>query len=216
MQRQSLSLLVSAAILAVVGCETEGPIDPTANDPTVNLNAAPMLVSEAPLFDFFETGSGISGTATLTRSKDGLWLDIAAENLVAGHAHSIWWVIFDNPHGCKDDGCGLDDLNRRSAQPTLVNGDGFVAAAGVDNFRTHLDRHDVGGRQVRLGDPSGVDNPYQAIVHAIVRSHGAAETDPADLAVQISTLNDFCNLPGDVCMNVGVAVFPEAPPPGKP
>lgn len=182
----------------------------------MHLNAAPTLVSEAPFTDFFGTGSGVAGTATLTRSIDGLSLAIAAENLVTGHAHSVWWAIFDNPEGCKDDGCGVDDLQRRSAQPTLVNGDGFVAAAGVDNFQTHLDRHDVGGREVVLGDPSGVDNPYRAVVHVIIRSHGVAEADPADLAVQTSTFGGFCNLPGVVCANVGVAVLPDPPPPGKP
>lgn len=125
-------------------------------------------------------------------------------------------MIFDNPAGCKDDGCGLDDLDRRSAQVTLVNGDGFVAGAGTTNFQTHLDRHDVGGRQLLLGDASGVDNPYRAEVHVIVRSHGEAETDPADLAVPTSTVGGVCNLPVVGCLDVGVAVFPPAPAPGKP
>lgn len=37
-----------------------------------------------------------------------------------------------------------------------MNGDGFVADAGVTNFQTHPDRHDIGGRQLLVGDPSGV------------------------------------------------------------
>lgn len=67
-----------------------------------------------------------------------------------------------------------------------------------------------------FGTGSGVDNPYRAVVHVIIRSHGVAEADPADLAVQTSTFGGFCNLPGVVCANVGVAVLPDPPPPGKP
>lgn len=221
MHRQHLSLLVAAAILTLTGCETQDPIAPRdGTAPLLGMSHAPVVVSTADIVDEFGTGSGVSGQATLTRSVDGLWLDIAAEGLVAGHAHTIWWVIFDNPQGCKVDGCGLDDLGRRSAQVTLVNGLGFVASAGVTNFATHLDRHDVGDRQVLLGDPAGVDNPYQAEVHAIVRSHGEAETDPDNLALQTSTVGGFCNLPPDEsdggCLDVGVVVFPTAPRPGKP
>lgn len=215
MDRKHTSLLAAAAILAVAACETQDPVAPAPS-----LNAAPMVVSTAPIFDAFGTGSDISGEATLTRSKDGLWLAIAAEGLVEGHAYTLWWVIFDNPAGCKDGGCGLDDLDRTSARVTLVNGDGFVAGGGVDEFQTHLDRHDVGGREVLLGDPSGVDNPYKAEVHVVVRSHGEGEANPADLAVQTSTFGGFCNLPvpptEDGCLDVGAAVFPAAPRPGKP
>lgn len=50
----------------------------------------------------------------------------------------------------------------------------------------------------------------------IVRSHGRAETDPADLAVPTSTVGGVCNLPVVGCLDVGVAVFPPAPAPGKP
>lgn len=222
MQRARFSIAALAAVVSVAGCQTEGPTAPgDVTAPVAAANSAPALVSSAGIFDEFQTGSGISGDATLTRSKDGLWLTIDAENLVAGHAHTVWWVIFDNPRGCSDDdgdeGCGLGDLGRRSAQVTLVNGNGFVAdGAGTSaGFETHLARHDVGGRQLLLGDPSGVDNPLLAEVHVIILSHGEAEEDPADLALQTSTVDGFCNLPGG-CLDVGVVVFPLAPPPGKP
>lgn len=58
------SVLAAAAILAVAGCETQDPIGPGPS-----LNAAPTVVSSAALFDEFGTGSGISGTATLTARR---------------------------------------------------------------------------------------------------------------------------------------------------
>lgn len=49
----------------------------------------------------------------------------------------------------------------------------------------------------------------------IVRSHGPAETDAANLALQTSTVGRFCNLPAVGCLDVGVVVFPDAPAPGQ-
>ncbi|MGH7557500.1 MAG: hypothetical protein ACREMD_06935 [Gemmatimonadota bacterium] len=72
------------------------------------------------------------------------------------------------------------------------------------------------GKQVWVGDPSGVDNTYRAEVHLVLRDHGVAETDPADLAVQTSTFADFCNLPDPPvvggCKNVAAAVFDRPDP----
>ncbi|MGH7563221.1 MAG: hypothetical protein ACREK5_02205, partial [Gemmatimonadota bacterium] len=71
------------------------------------------------------------------------------------------------------------------------------------------------GSQVWVGDASGVDNPYGADVHLVLRDHGVAATDPVDLARQTSTFEGLCNLPG--CQNVTAAIFspPDAPGQGS-
>ncbi len=107
------------------------------------------------------------------------------------------------------DGCGADDLNRPSAQATLSNVGGFVADASGD-FEVHLARHDASRQTLRGVGRSGIDNPYQAEIHFIIRTHGTAQTDPNNLAEQMNTLNGFCS---PTCLSLGLSVFL---PPGAP
>jgi hypothetical protein len=202
------------AVAQLMACEGMDPVAPSDQGSAVNPAAAPVIVTVAPIFEFPPgSGSGVSGEATLTRTSEGLWLDQDLAGLIPGNAYTVWWVIFDNPQGCDAD-CDPSDLSRRQAQPSLVNGGGFVAGGTTQFYSSHLARHDVEGRQVQLGDPSGVDNTYGAQVHVVLRSHGTAVMDPADQAEQTSTFNGFCN---PVCANVSAAVFltPEAPGQGS-
>lgn len=199
------------AVVHVVACEGMDPVGPSLdNDGAISPAQAPVIVTVAAIGEFPGSGSGISGEATLTRTKDGLSVDQDAEGLTVGNAYSVWWGIFDNPRGC-DGACDPSDLSRRQAQPTLVNGGGFVAAGTSISYQSELARHDVEGRQVQVGDPSGVDNTYGAEVHLVLRSHGLAETDPADLAIQTSTFNEFCS----PCANVSSVVFAPPHAPGQ-
>ena len=213
--------LLSGMIVAVthlVACEGMDPVAPLSNDDggVVRPAQAPVIVSVAAIGEFPPgSGSGISGVATLTRTNEGLTVDQDFSGLTTGNAYSIWWVIFDNPQGC-DGGCDASDLGRRPAQGSLVNGGGFEAEGSSASYVSDLARHDVEGKQVWVGDPSGVDNPYRAEVHLVLRNHGDAEEDPSDLAVQTSTFSNFCNLPGPAgCLNVGAAVFSRPDSPGQ-
>lgn len=213
-----LGLIMTAVNL--VACEDSVPVAPPSNEGiAVEPNAAPVIVTTTAIGPFPGSGSAISGEATLTRSKNGVRVDQDIEGLTPSDAYSVWWVIFDNPQGC-DGNCDASDLSRRQAQGSLVNGGGFVADGTTRSYSSHLTRHDVEGKQVQLGDPSGVDNPYRAEIHLVLRAHGPAEMNPANLAVQTSTFNGFCNLPPDppgVCQNVSAAVFtaPDAPGQGS-
>jgi hypothetical protein len=211
-----LAMIVGAVIL--VGCEGMDPVSSELNEEGNPLGpaAAPVIETELPL-----SGAGFSGSVTLTRSSQGLAADIEiTAGLTSGYAYSVWWAIFDNPQGCDANGCDAFDLrNIRQAQGSLVNGGGFVAGGGPVFHQTELTRHDVEGKSVEAGDPSGVDNTYGAEVHLVVRSHGEAETDPADLMVQTGTFGVFCNLPDPPvvggCQNVAASMFTSPAAPGQ-
>lgn len=213
MRDKALLLGMLAAVIIFPACEGMDPVAPLDQGGAVDAAAAPVIVTVAAIGEVPGSGSGISGEAVFTRTKDGLSVDQDVEGLIAGHAYTVWLAIFDNPLGC-DGACDATDLGIRQAQATLVNAGGFVAAGATQFYSSELARHHVGGRQVWVGDPSGVDNPYGAEVHVVLRSHGPAVMDPADLAVQTSTFNGFCN---PVCANVSVAVFapPDAPGQGS-
>lgn len=212
--RSKLLVFGMIAAAALAACEDMDPVAPSAieDGSAVSPAGAPVIVTEVTIGEFPMSGSGISGQATLTRTKDGLSVDQSFTGLTAGNAYTIWWAIFDNPQGC-DGSCDASDLSRRQAQGSLVNGGGFVASSSAAFYSSQLARHDVQGKQVVVGDASGVDNVYGAEVHLVLRDHGVAETDPDDLARQTSTFQDFCNLPG--CQNVTAAVFSPPHAPGQ-
>jgi hypothetical protein len=227
MENKLLPLAVLAATVQLAGCNATDSVAPGLNEnrkpaapAPLASSAAPVIVTVASIGPFPGSGSGISGDATLTRSKDGLSVDQDVQGLTPGYTYSVWWVIFDNPQGCVAATCAPSDLGIREAQGSLVNGGGFVAEGTAQSYSSHLTRHDVEGRQVQMGDPSGIDNTYRAQVHLVLRSHGVAEANAVDRALQTSTFNGFCNLPPDppgVCQNVSAAVFisPDAPGQGS-
>lgn len=212
MRRNLWPLVLGACFL--VGCEGPDPAGPSSHESSSLASAAaPTVVTDLPIDAL--GGSAVSGSASLTRSSQGLRIDLEVEGLTEGYAYSIWWAIFDNPQGCDANGCDSFDLrNIRQAQGSLVNGGGFVGTTGAVFHQSLLSRHDPEGKSVEAGDPSGVDNPYKAEVHVIIRSHGPAESDPADLAMQTGTFGVFCNLPvTGGCQNIGATLFmrPQAP-----
>lgn len=208
-----LSLIVLGLPLAACDGSSVTAAAPAASDtPTLSANAGGAAVTQnvnigpAPNF----VGS-FSGTATLVRNARGLWLSGQSDDFVEGHAYTIWSAIFENPGACVD-GCNAPDLDLPQAQATQSNFGGFVANAD-GTFEVHLTRHDDSRETLRGAGRSGIDNPYQAEIHFQFRSHGPAETDPALLAAQISTLGQSCNLPG--CQNQGLAVFLSPGAPGQ-
>lgn len=213
-----------AMALSFTACDVTKSVAPRPEDRQpasvvpLAASAAPVIVATAPIGPFPGSGSGISGVATLTRSQNGLFVHQEVAGLTPGHAYSVWWVIFDNPQGCAASTCVPSDLGVRAAQGSLVNGGGFVAEGTTQAYSSHLARHDVEGKQVQMGDPSGVDNTYRSQVHLVLRAHGVAEASAENQAIQTSTFNGFCNLPPDppgVCQNVSAAVFTAADAPGQ-
>lgn len=200
----------SAVLCAVAlgACSEESPFsaDERATSPLAPARGAVVTQTE-PITEIFPGSPIDEGTATLTRDAAGIWLAGNSPDLVDGDAYTVWGVIFDNPSGCVG-GCGGDDLNRPSAQATVSNVGGFVADASGD-FEIHLARHDA-SRQTLVGvGRSGINNPYQAEIHFIFRTHGTAETDPDNLAAQTSLVGAFCN----PCQDQGLSIFL---PPGAP
>lgn len=204
-----LLALVGAALL-LPACSQESLTSAAGERATtsVGLGSGAAVTQTASIVEDFPGSPINEGTATLIRTAQGIWLSGNSPDLVAGNAYTVWGAIFDNPSGCVD-GCGPDDLTRQSAQARLSNVGGFVADATGD-FEVHLARHDESRQTLAGAGRSGIDNPYRAEIHFIIRTHGTAETNPSNLAAQTSLLNAFCN---PTCQSQGLSVFL---PPGAP
>jgi glucose/arabinose dehydrogenase len=111
------------------------------------------------------------GTSTLTRTDSGIAFSLQTSGLQAGHAVTIWWMVF-NPDG---------SVSVQYAAGHVIDD------SGVAEFGGHLSVGDTDG--VINGGP-GLLDALGANVVLVVRDHGP--TDPGRVNEQIHTFG-VCN-----------------------
>jgi hypothetical protein len=114
----------------------------------------------------------VVGTSTLTRASSGISFSLSTSGLAAGHAVTIWWMVF-NP----DDG----SVSVQYAAGHVID------EAGTAEFGGSLQEGNTDG--VINGGP-GLLNAQRANVILVVRDHGLA--DPSRVEEQIHTFG-ACN-----------------------
>jgi hypothetical protein len=153
------------------------------------------------------------GWARLHRSGNGARLSLKTTRLGPGSAYSVWWVIFNNPEACGDDGCDGGDFPNPEVEASVMNATGrvadengnalFAAFLPAGLMHTNPDRGNV--RQV-FGP--GLQNVAGAEIHIVVKCHGEASGNPE----QLSTVDADCvaddGMGGAVCFDAQAAVFP--------
>ena len=139
-----------------------------------------------------------------------------------GHAHSLWYVIFNSPENCSDGACGDDDIfidpSDRSAgfnapqiaatRASAVWGSaGAVAnragrlkldgALGVGEVPDGPGQVMIGraedGALAPLGVVTGLEDPRGAVIIVVLQDHGAAHADPELLERQLTSFQGACN-----------------------
>ena len=157
------------------------------------------------------------GAAFLVRSKNGLEARVMLADLVAGHAHTIWWIIFNEPSACSTHPCtpGPDFGPGRAA---LFFGTGVIAAAGGEGgvvnaaFNTKAGGPPKGAVVIPDAPESGlkVGNGFRAEVHLLVLDHGVPTAEfpnvPGSWAFEMSH-----PLPPGVADVRGALFMPTAP-----
>lgn len=164
-----------------------------------------------------DTEAPIEGTsAVLRRHADRLSATITSRELVAGHVHTIWFVIFNTPEFCTANPsgpmrCGAQDVfNPLTKTSHMWGGSSTARADGTLSARASVE---VSDRAVFPWEPGLID-PSKAEVVIALRSHGA----PNGAADQTTTMNGGCiqaaMLPGtgsigpNSCENKQAAAFP--------
>lgn len=160
------------------------------------------------MFDFAD-GSSVPGHSNLTRTENGedVFVLVEAEGLVPGDAHTLWFVVFNQPQNCSDT-CGEDDIFLESGE---LNAAGVQAAEiGIGNATGNIAKADgtieLGGHLEREGGdaghqilfPAGLDGDSlltvdgnDAEVHVILQSHGNARGGKK-LLEQLSMVDANC------------------------
>lgn len=143
---------------------------------------------------WFADGTPAGGKSHLTRTDTMILITLEAAELVAGDAHTLWWIVFNNPGACSAPGCGEDDIfdlvngglngdGVLTAEIAVGNASGNVAKSdGTLEFGARMmSGGDNAGHQVLftpallMGDPAGpllTADPHDAEVHVIVQTHG--------------------------------------------
>lgn len=137
------------------------------------------------------------GTSDLVRSIDGVSMNIETTDLPVG-AYTVWWVIFNNPGGCSDGACGINDTGRSKDGPNVAEGSVLWATGGIvgpdrmGHFSSSLGLGEDAAPGPLLRGPA-LTNPMGAEIHIVMRYHGPTMWgDPMALAGQIYTLQGSC------------------------
>jgi hypothetical protein len=159
----------------------------------------------------------VVGHAKLVRSSNGPMIEIKTTELGEDVAYTVWWIIFNNPEECDDDGCNASDFGNPKVEASVVYATGRMTDAeweGKGTFRAflpvglnRLNRTAAGRERQRFG-PS-LQNPWKAEIHFIIRCHGPINDDDtaADILEKISTVNGGC--PGGIgCFDAQAGAFP--------
>jgi hypothetical protein len=136
--------------------------------------------------------SAIPGSsAQLVINDQGATIQVKTSGLPAGHAVTLWRVVFNYPEYCSDGVCGPDDAfpppGNIAAGASVTFGAGHVIGNnGRASFGTHL----------AVGEDAtpwsvGLLNPRTAEIHFVLRDHGPAI--PGMVNEQISTPGAACN-----------------------
>ena len=161
--------------------------------------AAPASISDGVLHLEFPDGSisdePVDGSsATLVRTDTGVTMTIHTSGLDPGAAHTVWWVIYNNPEHCATHPCTLADLGNADVQGTILNATGHVIGNnGLGNFAAYLAEGDTSGLSLPIafpGDAVGLVDARKAQIFLGVRSHG--QPIPGQVKEQTSMFNGGC------------------------
>ena len=140
--------------------------------------------SETTDIYYFQSGLIADGSSKLTRNANGVTVNFKADNLdpsIAGHAVTMWWVIWDD-YPC----CFID---AGYANGKVIGNNGKV------NISAHLNEGDLEG----FFYGNGLQDAENNEIHLIVRSHNTKDSEymPAQI-------NSFCG----GCWNADCAAGP--------
>ncbi|MGQ0641228.1 MAG: hypothetical protein ACT4P6_10740 [Gemmatimonadaceae bacterium] len=165
--------IAAAAFLAITACENPAPDAIAGTQSLVTLadyrdaqqTTAPVMThpSQGPV-------TQVPGAqAVLTSNDNGIRIWLRTQNLAAGNAHTLWWIVINEPQNCLTRPCSaMDVLTRASA----VKGDiGYATGRfteGAATFAALLEN----GPLTRAWFGHGLTNPRGAEVHVVLHDHG--------------------------------------------
>jgi hypothetical protein len=177
--RSRFAFLITAIALAAVAPAAAGGSE---------IGTSPVF-SIGPGHTFIDFVPGAS--STLVRTSNGISVSLQTSELPAGHAVTVWALIFDNPSACGVGGCDetRGDLGVPAVQGSLQRVAGHVVGT-ESSFAGHLGI----GEATQTAFGPGLLNPYGAQINLIVREHGVAASGELLLQQFHDPSPRFCNV----------------------
>ncbi len=153
--------------------------------------AATQSTSPVMTFD-----GAVVGSSTLNRTGSGISVSLHTTGLPAGHAVTVWWMVFNHPEACITGTtggsfrCGMADMDNPAAGLSVLYAAGHVIdGSGAADFGGSLAEGDADG--AIMG--AGLDDAAAADVHLVVRDHGPADPGMVDRQIHtFGTCNPTC------------------------
>ena len=166
-----------------------------------------------PVYSFADPMTEIPGSSTgLVRNPNGISMNFKVTDAVAGHAYTVWWVIFNAPENCATTPCGEPDIFNPDTQTDVTYAAGTIVGQNGLSVSGHRSVGDLSGSAMPFfNDVLGLDlpvvglvDPEGAEVHLVTRSHGPKV--PSEMPGQIQTYVGGCDnflQPPDQAVNEG-------------
>jgi hypothetical protein len=180
MRSRFVTVLAALAITLLAGVPATAAGSETGISGVFTIGPGHTFIADVP-----------GASTTLVRTPNGISVSVQTSGLLAGHAVTVWALIFNDPSQCLA-GCEemAGDLNVPGVQGAVFHVTGHVVSGNTDSF---------GGR-VNVGDAAnsvrgpGLLDPYGARIHLIIRDHGVAATGEL-LQQQFNDISPrFCNV----------------------
>jgi len=146
--------------------------------------------------DFATMTTALPGYSVLIRTENDISMRLHATDLNAGHAYTFWVVVLNDPNGSQYGG--------------RVDGR-VVDASGIVNLKVEVEVGEIiGDFHVSSLPPISegkLRNPMTSTIALVIRDHGPASSDPAELIQQLYTHETDNPVPTDYAISI------HAPPP---
>jgi hypothetical protein len=143
-------------------------------------------VSRSDVYSFGDPEASV-GWSTLRRSDDGVMATFSANEVPAGHAVTLWWVVFNDPENCSAPGCGVDDFIVIGDPAMALNAEGIAAADIVGGYAggtvaspdghvllsAGIDVDEIGPETI-MGEGAVLKDVAGSEIQLILQSHGPA------------------------------------------
>lgn len=184
------------------------PNDPDVEDREENVQVSPVI----------NVNNEVVGEARLIRNENNITAEYESNDLIDGHAYTLWWVVWNKPENCNVNPCEDPDFANPVDVDVLYATGNVVEGGGKGKFTAKLDvGNDSGSINDIFGLPpvGGLQDTKTAEVHLVIRSHGPKI--PGKVHEQIQTygggceteLPPFTEIPDEVgeCADIEYAVF---------
>jgi len=192
-------------ILAMLGFPGPCPAETGGDGDEPRNSALGAAVSFQTVNDITQEVDGIfepipQSSSMLARTANGVKATLTTSGLAPDTAHTMWWLVFNNPEACTGGEQGTElqclppgDIGDPAVDASVFGGAGQVTDLyGRATFSAHAFTGENNGLTLLRGP--GIIDPFEAEIHLIIQDHG-----PAGPLADAGLLEEALQYPGVGC-----------------